>query len=353
MTNSSQATTPKPFVFVLMPFDPQFADIYKFGIKGAAEDVGAYAERLDEQLFGEGMLDRIFNQISKADVIVADMSGRTPNVFYEVGYAHALGKVVLLLTQKAGDIPFDLKHRQHTVYGGRIETLRAELAERLRWGIAESRRQSRGAIAERLSVRILGTEIPRTLANNSLPTIGGKVALRSFRLPVQIRNDSYEAITGITHVYLFAEDSATLAPCRFEMQTYEWDSNSHLFSLSSIGSPRVLTHDVAVPLESFTATAMDAPDGLAKQFRLPITVSNLPPGAVEATAINLLLADESTKCDAKFRLRLHSTSQIHDHSFRLAVEYVPESKAPTGKGKADKSSHASESQAKAASDESQ
>ncbi len=93
-----------------MPFDSSFDDIYKFGIKGAAEDAGAYAERIDEQIFSEGILDRVFNQINKADVIVADMTGRNPNVFYEVGYAHALGKIVLLLTQQADDIPFDLKH---------------------------------------------------------------------------------------------------------------------------------------------------------------------------------------------------------------------------------------------------
>jgi len=110
-----------------MPFDPKFNDIYKFGIKGAAMDVGAYAERVDEQIFTEGMLERVFNQISKADVIVADMTGRNPNVFYEVGYAHALGKIVLLLTQAADDIPFDLKHRQHTVYHGKIEDLKKEL----------------------------------------------------------------------------------------------------------------------------------------------------------------------------------------------------------------------------------
>jgi hypothetical protein len=91
---------PKPFVFVLIPFEPSFNDIYKFGIKGAADDVGAYAERLDEQIFQEGMLDRIFNQISKADVIVADMTGRNPNVFYEVEYAHALGKIVFFCLHK-------------------------------------------------------------------------------------------------------------------------------------------------------------------------------------------------------------------------------------------------------------
>jgi hypothetical protein len=60
-------TTPKPFVFVLMPFDEDFKDIYKFGIKGAAEDVGAYAERVDEQMFTANILERIFNQINKAE----------------------------------------------------------------------------------------------------------------------------------------------------------------------------------------------------------------------------------------------------------------------------------------------
>ncbi len=48
MNNVTQSTTPKPFVFVLIPFDKTFDDIYKFGIKGAAEDVGAYAEKFDE-----------------------------------------------------------------------------------------------------------------------------------------------------------------------------------------------------------------------------------------------------------------------------------------------------------------
>ena len=43
MSAFTLSTLPKPFVFVLMPFEAKFDDIYKFGIKGAAEDVGAYA----------------------------------------------------------------------------------------------------------------------------------------------------------------------------------------------------------------------------------------------------------------------------------------------------------------------
>ncbi|AKB24310.1 hypothetical protein MSMTP_0841 [Methanosarcina sp. MTP4] len=87
MNDERFSTVPKPFVFVLMPFDEDFDDIYKYGIKETAKEIGAYAERVDEQNYKEGMLERIFNQINKADVIVADMTGRNPNVFYEVGYA--------------------------------------------------------------------------------------------------------------------------------------------------------------------------------------------------------------------------------------------------------------------------
>ena len=131
-------TRPKPFVFVLMPFESGFDDVYQLGIKPACSNVGAYAERVDEQVFQESMLQRIYNQIAKADIIVADMTGRNANVFYEVGYAHALGKVVILLTQNAEHIPFDLKHYSHIVYQGRISDLIPELERTVRWHIQNS-----------------------------------------------------------------------------------------------------------------------------------------------------------------------------------------------------------------------
>jgi hypothetical protein len=97
---------------------------------------GAYCERIDETFFQEGILDRIYIQISKADAIVAVMTDRNPNVFYEVGYAHALGKRVCLLTSVADDIPFDLKHYSHVVYRDRIAELKSRLQSWLEWCIA-------------------------------------------------------------------------------------------------------------------------------------------------------------------------------------------------------------------------
>jgi nucleoside 2-deoxyribosyltransferase len=114
-------------VFVVMPFADEFRDTYELGIKPACVQAGAGCGRVDEQLFLENILERIYGQIEKADVIVAEMTGRNPNVFYEVGYAHGLGKPVILLTSTSADIPFDLMHYPHVVYAGQIRLLKAEL----------------------------------------------------------------------------------------------------------------------------------------------------------------------------------------------------------------------------------
>jgi nucleoside 2-deoxyribosyltransferase len=117
-------TEVKSFAFVLMPFDGQFQDLYKYGIKETAKEVGIIAERVDEQHYTEQILDRIYRQIESSDFIIAEMTGRNANVFYEVGYAHAKSKLCILVTQKPDDIPFDLKHHPHIIYDGSISDLR-------------------------------------------------------------------------------------------------------------------------------------------------------------------------------------------------------------------------------------
>ncbi|TDN99852.1 hypothetical protein [Sunxiuqinia elliptica] len=121
------------FIFVLMPFDNSFDDIYNYGVKQTANKNGFYCERVDEQFFEGSILSRIYNQIQKADIIIADLSTKNPNVFYETGYAHALNKNVILLTQNSEDIPFDLKHYPHIIYERNIRKLSENLALKLNW----------------------------------------------------------------------------------------------------------------------------------------------------------------------------------------------------------------------------
>lgn len=187
------STTPRPFVFVLMPFDAAFDDTYRLGIKAACEAAGAVAERVDEQIFHENILQRVFTQISKADVVVAEMTGRNANVFYETGYAHALGKTVVLLTREAEDIPFDLKHFPHIVYHGRIVDLRGELERRLRY-LLENPPTSVTDTVNTVEVRINGI---RLVGDVVVPvTVDRDVT--GFELTVDLHNSSAVALRTVT-----------------------------------------------------------------------------------------------------------------------------------------------------------
>jgi hypothetical protein len=119
------ATTMK--VFVVMPFSHEFRDTYELGVKAACNNCGIECDRVDEPIFGETILERIYNQISQADLILAVMTGRNPNVYYEVGYAHGLNKRVVPLIHDANDIPFDLRNYPHIVYGDSIADLKQKL----------------------------------------------------------------------------------------------------------------------------------------------------------------------------------------------------------------------------------
>lgn len=133
----------KLFAFVLMPFDGRFDDIYRIAIKETARDLDIIAERVDEQIYSESILERIFRQIDAADFVIADMTGQNPNVFYEVGYAHAKSKICTLITQDAADIPFDLKHHRHIVYGSSLQSLRDALTREFEWLRAEIEKRQR------------------------------------------------------------------------------------------------------------------------------------------------------------------------------------------------------------------
>lgn len=120
------------FVFVLMPFSKEVDHVYFSGIKPCVESCGLTCERVDEQHFTDSILSTIFENIKKARFIVAEMTGKNPNVFYEVGYAHAINKPVILIADNLKDIPFDLKDKPHIEYNGDIEVLKTMLAMRLR-----------------------------------------------------------------------------------------------------------------------------------------------------------------------------------------------------------------------------
>lgn len=97
--------------FVLMPFGEEFNPTYERLKKIIErEDLGLECKRADEIFGTRPVIKDIREYIKKAIVIVADLTSRNPNVFYELGYAHALDKRVVLITQNIEDAPFDVRH---------------------------------------------------------------------------------------------------------------------------------------------------------------------------------------------------------------------------------------------------
>ena len=97
--------------FVVMPFGPPLGDYYKKIYEPAIQKAGLNPVRADNEIFGTGkIIDQIWSGINNAKVLIAELTDRNANVFYELGLAHALKKPVVLISSNDKDVPFDLQH---------------------------------------------------------------------------------------------------------------------------------------------------------------------------------------------------------------------------------------------------
>jgi len=97
--------------FVMMPFAAPIGDYYDKIYDPAIRRAGLTPIRADADIFGTGkIMDQIWTGINGAKILVAELTNRNPNVFYELGLAHALRKPVVLVASDKEDVPFDLQH---------------------------------------------------------------------------------------------------------------------------------------------------------------------------------------------------------------------------------------------------
>lgn len=100
---------------VMMPFDPSF-DGVNAAIRTAAAGASLRCKRADDIWENPAIIQDVVALIDRSRVVVCDCTGRNPNVFYEVGIAHTLGREVILIAQSGQDIPFGLGHLHHIRY---------------------------------------------------------------------------------------------------------------------------------------------------------------------------------------------------------------------------------------------
>lgn len=122
--------------FVLMPFGGWFDRYYKEVYSPAIQEAGFDPVRADDLFQSGSVMEQIWAEIHRAKVLVAEVTGRNANVFYELGLSHAAGRPVVILTASLDDVPFDLRHLRIVVYDVRdpiwASKLQAALSSHLR-----------------------------------------------------------------------------------------------------------------------------------------------------------------------------------------------------------------------------
>jgi hypothetical protein len=132
------AATGESYVFIAMPFDEHWSDAVHACIDQACKELRADGialrwQRADQIARPGRITEQVIDAIAAADAVVADISGLNPNVIYELGYAHASGATLLLLSQDPGASPFDLRDlRQIRYWPERPEECLNELGLQLR-----------------------------------------------------------------------------------------------------------------------------------------------------------------------------------------------------------------------------
>lgn len=103
--------------FMIMPFIPELNYFYLYLKYHIEKNHGIECQRADEKILTLPILEKIIDSIKKSDLLIADCSGRNPNVFYELGIAHAMNKKVILITQdEIGEAPSDIRHLEFIPY---------------------------------------------------------------------------------------------------------------------------------------------------------------------------------------------------------------------------------------------
>ena len=126
-------------VAVMMPFQAEFDPVYQ-AIKSACAREGAKHLRVDEIYKPSKIADDIFAAIVQSRLVICDLTGKNPNVLYEVGLAHARNIPVIMISQNGDDVPFDLRHIRYFTYLNNGEGLQ-QLQDTLKLAIRECLRE--------------------------------------------------------------------------------------------------------------------------------------------------------------------------------------------------------------------
>lgn len=209
--------------FVLMPFSPKFDQVYRSFVSPVLEEFGLKPLRADE-IQGSGfILEQIRSAIQQARLCIADITGSNPNVLYEVGYAHALAKPLILIAEEDSRLPFDVAAQRVLFYGPDGVASRNQLIKAVTVVLSEDRLEdatrlleaghfnpavaTASVVLEQELRRRLSRSSPRNLERMSLGLLINEVARRQAMDPdllsqlrdiVSIRNQAVHTLAPVS-----------------------------------------------------------------------------------------------------------------------------------------------------------
>lgn len=119
-------------VFIAMPFnDDKYNIIYNKYIKPMLKEMYYEPIRVDEKTNPGDVMEFVWKEINESAFVIADVSIANPNVLYEIGIAHTLGKEVIVLTDSPDEVPFDIRKNRYLSYSIYDEKSIKEMKEKL------------------------------------------------------------------------------------------------------------------------------------------------------------------------------------------------------------------------------
>ena len=132
--------------FCIMPFGHWFDRYYNEIFKPAIVCAGLEPHRADDLYTPSDIINDIWSYTTKAEVLLADLTGKNPNVFYELGLAHAISKSVIMVTENIDEIPFDLRSLRIIKYDRKLPEWGKKLKEDITCAIEETIESKKGTV---------------------------------------------------------------------------------------------------------------------------------------------------------------------------------------------------------------
>lgn len=238
----------KIFVFVIAPFDEDRTEIYKIIIKKTVEENDIDCKRADDFPTTDIKINNIIENIWKAEFIIADLTKLKPNVIYELGYAHGMGKIIIMIYEgKKGDLenldfPFDIRHIEILCYesGTTGEAyLKDQLKIRIENVMANLTKNTQSEIKE-IYIRLEDNEFKQSIISNFEIR---KIRISYFtdhviRNLIHFRNEHYqlkklfEECVNVTNKYNY-RIFTSMAETMIETNDYNLSFTQHLLDNST------------------------------------------------------------------------------------------------------------------------